>query len=74
MLSKSVADTYDKVKISGGQVILYDGKKCSIYKTNGIHRFEGSMDRDILEILPVAGVNRYVVMTADGLDLVRLVK
>lgn len=74
VLSKSVADTYDKVKISGGQVILYDGKKCSIYKTNGIHRFEGSMDRDILEILPVAGVNRYVVITADGLDLVRLVK
>lgn len=74
VLSKSVADTYDKVKISSGQVILYDGKKCSIYKINGIHRFEGSMDSDILEILPVSGVNRYVVMTADGLDLVRLVK
>lgn len=74
VLSKSIVDTYDKVKISAGQVILYDGKKCSIYKINGIHRFEGSMDSDILEILPVSGVNRYVVMTADGLDLVRLVK
>ncbi len=74
VLSKSVADTYDKVKISKGYIILYDGKKCSIYKINGIHRFEGSMDDDILEILPVSGVNRYVVMTADGLDLVRLVK
>lgn len=74
VLSKSIVDTYDKVKISGGQVILYDGKKCSIYKINGIHRFEGSMDSDILEILPVSGVNRYVVMTADGLDFVRLVK
>lgn len=74
VITKSIVDTYDKVKISGGQVILYDGKKCSIYKINGIHRFEGSMDSDILEILPVSGVNRYVVMTADGLDLVRLVK
>ncbi len=74
VLSKSVADTYDKAKISKGYIILYDGKKCSIYKINGIHRFEGSMDDDILEILPVSGVNRYVVMTADGLDLVRLVK
>ena len=74
VLTKSIVDTYDKVKISGGQVILYDGKKCSIYKINGIHRFEGSMDSDILEILPVSGVNRYVVMTADGLDFVRLVK
>lgn len=74
VLSRSIADTYDKAKISKGQIILYDGKKCSIYKINGIHRFEGSMDDDILEILPVSGVNRYVVMTADGLDLVRLVK
>ncbi len=74
VLSKSIVDTYDKVKISGGHVILYDGKKCSIYKINGIHRFEGSMDSDILEILPVSGVNRYVVMTADGLDFLRLVK
>ncbi len=74
VLTKEIADTYDKVKISNGQVILYDGKKCSIYKVNGIHRFEGTMDDDILEILPVSGVNRYVVMTADGLDFVRLVK
>ncbi|MFR3390866.1 MAG: hypothetical protein ACLTT1_09730 [[Clostridium] scindens] len=34
----------------------------------------GEMDNNILEALPVFGVNKYIVMNANGMEKVRLVK
>ena len=55
-------------------MIMYDGKKCSIFMKNGIQKFEGEMNNNILEIFPIAGVNKYIVMNANGMEKVRLVK
>ena len=41
VLTEPFTGTYTSVKMSGNQVIMYDGKKCSIFTKNGIHRFEG---------------------------------
>lgn len=65
---------YDNVKICGSQVILYDGKNCSIYTRAGIQKFKGEMNSNIQEIFPVAGVNKYIVMNENGMEEVRLVK
>lgn len=74
VLSENFTGEYSDVKISKDQVIMYDGKKCSIFLKSGIHRFEGSMENNILEIVPVAGVNKYIVINANGMEKVRLVK
>ncbi len=74
VLSQEYEGTYKSAKISGDQVILYDGKKCSIFMRTGIHRFEGEMSHNILEIFPAAGVNRYIVINANGMENVRFVK
>lgn len=74
ILSKTFEGTYDNIKYSDDQIIMYDGKKCNIYKKNGIHKFEGSMENNILEIIPITGVNRYIVISTDGMEKVRLVK
>ena len=29
---------------------MYDGKKCSVFTRSGIHKFEGELGKDILEI------------------------
>ena len=55
-------------------MILYDGKKCSIFMRSGIQKFDGEMDDNILEIFPVAGVNKYILMSTDGMKKIRLVK
>lgn len=74
VLSQEYEGTYKYAKISGSQVILYDGRKCSIFMRTGIHRFAGEMDHNILEIFPAAGVNKYLVINANGMENVRLVK
>lgn len=74
VLSKDFSGEYSNIKICGSQVIMYDGKNCSIFMRNGIQRFQGEMDHQILEIFPIAGVNKYIVMNADGMEHIRLVK
>lgn len=74
VLSQEITGDYTNVKICGGQVIMYDGKKCSVYTRTGIHKFEGEFENNILEIFPVLGVNKYIVMNANGMEVVRFVK
>ncbi len=74
VLSKEFTGEYKNVKLAGDQVILYDGRDCSIFMRDGIQRFEGAMDNNILEIFPIFGVNRYIVVNANGMEIVRLVK
>lgn len=74
VLSKDFKGDYKHVKICNNQVIMYDGKNCNIYMKNGIQKFKGETDSNILEIFPVEGVNRYIIMSANGMEKVRLVK
>lgn len=73
-MSEDFSGDYSNVKICGSQVIMYDGKNCSIFTRGGIQEFEGEMNSNILEIFPVAGVNKYIVMNENGMEVVRLVK
>ncbi len=74
VLSREFEGNYSHIKMSGNQIIMYDGKTCSIYLGNGIHRFVGEMEANIHEILPAKGVNKYIVINANGMGNVRLVK
>lgn len=74
VLSEEFTGDYSNVKICGSQVLLYDGKKCSVFTRTGIHKFDGEMDSNIMEIFPVLGVNKYIVMNANGMEVVRFVK
>lgn len=73
-LSEDFTGDYSDVRICGNQVILFDGRKCSIFMRSGIRKFEGELSSSILEIFPVAGVNKYIVMNANGMEKIRLVK
>lgn len=74
VMSKDFSGEYSNVKIDGNQIIMYDGKSCSVYTRTGIHKFEGELKNNILEIIPLVGVNKYIVMNADGMEVVRFVK
>jgi hypothetical protein len=74
VLSEDFTGDFTSVKLSGSQVLMYDGKKCSVYTRTGIHKYDGELDSNILEIFPVLGVNKYIVMNANGMEVIRFVK
>lgn len=74
VLSENFMQDYSSVKLCGSQIIMYDGRRCSIFMRSGVKKFEGEMSSHILEIFPVAGVNKYIVINANGMEEVRLVK
>ena len=72
VLSEEFTGDYTNAKIEKGQVIMYDGKKCCIFTRFGLHRFNGEINSNILEIFPVAGINKYIVMSENGMEIIRL--
>ena len=72
--SVNVDKEYENMKIAGEQVILYDGQACSIYMKNGVQKYEGNIDQKIMEIFVLGGLNKYMVINANGFFEVRLAK
>jgi len=73
-LSKTFTGEYGNVKVADGNVIMYDGTSCLIYSSLGVKQFEGTTEQEIKEVIPIFGINKYLMMNADGLKEVRLVK
>lgn len=74
VMSEVFDGSYRNMKMADKQVIMYDGKTCCIFLKNGLKRFDGEMGNTIMEIFPMPGMNKYVVMTANGMEYVRLAK
>lgn len=72
--SVDVEKEYAKMQVADGQIILYDGQMCSIYNKDGICKYEGNLDENILEIFPVSGFNKYMMINASGFHEVQLAK
>ena len=51
ILSKDFEGEYGNIKMTGNQVVLYDGNKCMIFDLiSGVCKFEGKMEANIIEI------------------------
>lgn len=72
--SVDVENEYAKMQVVEGQIILYDGQLCSIHHKDGICKYQGKMDENILEIFPISGLNKYIVINASGFHEVQLAK
>lgn len=74
ILSKTITEEYANVKLSEGNVLLFDGKKACIISRWGVLEFEGETERNIMELVTLSGINKYLMMSADGMEEIRLVK
>lgn len=74
VLSVNFDGEYGNMRMAGNQLILFDGNKCSIFSRSGVHKFEGKTETKIMEMFPITGFNKYMVISAAGLQEVQLVK
>ena len=73
-MSKTFIGEYSNISISDGNVLMFDGGKCAIFSSLGVQKFEGEVEMNIKEILPLTGINMYLLISNDGMEEVRLVK
>lgn len=63
---------YDKIKVSGDQIILHNSSQLAIISANGTVRFSGNFEEgDILDVVK-RGVNRYSVACNQGIVKIEL--
>ncbi len=74
IISRDLPGKYGNVKISGDEIILFDGDRCCIVTATGIIKYEGELSVEVLEMFPAFGVNRYYVMSVDELRVIYLTK
>lgn len=74
MMSVEIEGEYTDIKVSNGQVLLYDENKCVIYNNTGVCKFEGTLEMNVLDLFPVAGLNKYMVISANGFQEIQLAK
>lgn len=71
-MNRQFIGEYSNVQMVGNEIVMYEGSRCSIYTSAGLHRFEGNLKEEVLLIVPVAGINKYLVMNAAELQVVYL--
>ena len=74
LLSKTFDGEYGNIKISGRKVILYEGNQCLIINMAGVVRYNGKMDVTIQEMYSILGIDRYMVVSPEGMQKVQLTK
>ena len=73
-LSKNFRGEYKSVKMSGNDVIMVDGKNCCIISKGGVIKVEGEMKNILYEVIPLTGINKYLIANENGIEEIRLVK
>lgn len=74
VMSKKIKRRYSNIKMVGQQILMYEGDCMCIYSLNGVKHFEGNVDNTIINIFPTFGINKYRLMSADGIKTIRLVR
>lgn len=74
VMSTDFSGEYSNVKMAGREVIMYEGSRACIYGLNGIQKFRGQLTMDAEEIIPMFGINKYLLINASETQIVRLVK
>ena len=65
---------YGNIEIHGEQIVMYEGNRCTVFMKSGHKRFEGEMNAEISEIFPIFGINKYFMVSANGLETVRFIQ
>lgn len=74
IMNRAFSGEYSNVQMVGDEVIMYEGSACCIITKTGVPRFKGDLKTDALLVLPAAGLNKYLVMSANELRVIYMAK
>lgn len=74
IMDRSFEGEYTNVQMKDNEIIMYTGSHCCILTKTGLVKFEGDLKADALLVLETKGLNKYLVMSANELRTVHLMK
>lgn len=74
LMNREFTGEYSNVRMIGDEIIMYEGSKCCIITKTGLLRFKGDMRTEVLAVIPITGINRYLVMSVNDLRVIYLTK
>lgn len=64
----TIAVNYNQVSLSGGEVLLSDGQKCYIYRTNGVKKLDTEVEDGVDYFFPGSKAGRYYLITGQKIE------
>jgi hypothetical protein len=61
---------YTSIKISDGNIIMYNSSQISVVTSGGIERYNGTVDGTIKDLFRL-GLNRYLLVLDDGVSVIK---
>ncbi len=74
VMNAEIEGEYANIKISKGQVLLYEESKCAIFNASGVCKYEGTLEMNVMDMFPTTGLNKYMVISANGFQEIQLAK
>ena len=62
---------YSTIKMSGGNIIMYNSSQICVMNSRGAQKYMGSVDGTIKDFFKI-GWNRYLLVLDSGVDVIKL--
>ena len=72
VLNQGTNLAYSQVKMSGGDLILFNESECEIYSRQGILRYTGNFSGTIADIYKGSGLRKYILVFSDRTEEIKL--
>ena len=72
VLNQGTNLAYSQVKMSGGDLILFNESECEIYSRQGILRYTGNVSGTIADIYKGSGLRKYILVFSDRTEEIKL--
>ena len=70
--TRQISADFDKIKIENEQILMYGDKNCDIFTLSGQKRFSSAYEKDIEELFYFSEYRKYLVITDDSFDRIRI--
>ena len=72
ILDKSIDIDYHNILIQKNSVVVYNNTECVMYNMSGKEKYRGTFGKSVSLLIPANKNNRFVMVTADSIDIIEL--
>lgn len=73
-LDITMNDDFERILLSGEDIVFYSRLSCAIFTTTGKVKFRGTFDKNVEQIYPVNNEDKYLLIGEGTMDLMQLIE